>query len=188
MRDLVLFLGAVLFFLVPAVAVFRRARREFAVAERVSVPTFIIALFAYTALAAGVFGASWLGAWPLPINPWISGVAGAILLLLGAAIHLIARLQFRSFRMTWGLASETLITSGIYGLIRHPQNFGWGLLLTGVALLGRSGVSLALTGLYILTCAVWLPVEETALARRFGSAYDRYRAHTPALIPFMRSR
>jgi protein-S-isoprenylcysteine O-methyltransferase Ste14 len=108
------------------------------------------------------------------------------LLLLGAVIHLIARLQFRSFRMAWGLESGRLITSGVYHFVRHPQNLGWGLLLTGIALLGSSGVALMLTGLYVLTSIIWLPVEEAALERRFGSTYSQYRARTPAFIPFTR--
>ena len=185
LRDLIIFIVALVFFLAPAGLAFQRARRELAQAERVSITTFILALSGYTALAAGVILASWLKAWPLSINPFFSRIAGATLLLVGMAVHLTARLQFRSFRMAWGLESERLITSGIYRFVRHPQNLGWGLLLLGGALLGRSGVALALTGLYMLTCAIWLPVEESALERRFGSAYRRYRACTPALIPFV---
>ena len=186
MRDLFLFLGALAFFLVPAGTAFRRARYELALNERISVITFILALFAYAALAAGVAVASWLSAWPLPMGPLFSRPIGGGLLLLGAAVHLIARFQFRSFRMAWGLENKRLITSGIYRLVRHPQNLGWGLLLTGAGVLGRSGVALALTGAYVVTCIIWLPVEEAALKRRFGSAYNRYRAETPALIPFLR--
>ena len=177
-----------LFFLVPAAAAFRRARRELVVASRVSVITFILALFGYAALALGILFASWLSAWPLPVNSFFSSTVGAIFLLLGASVHLAARLQFRSFRMTWGLESERLITSGIYRLVRHPQALGWALFLTGAAVLGRSGVALALTAIFILTCVIWLPVEEAALDRRFGSVYRRYRDRTAAFVPLSRRR
>lgn len=99
-------------------------------------------------------------------------------------MYLTARFQFQSFRQTWGLQTDKLIVAGIYGLVRHPQNVGWGLLLAAVALLGRSGAALALIGVYGITCLIWLPLEEAFLARRFGEAYDAYRRSTPAVIPW----
>lgn len=151
-----------------------------------SVPTFALILLAYVALAAAVVSASLLNAWALPIHPSRSAAVGVTLSVLGAAVYLTARVEFRSFRMTWGLENQTLITSGIYRFVRHPQNLGWALLLVGVALIGHSGVALAFAGLYVLTSIIWLPVEEKALEGQFGATYRRYRARTPAFIPFMR--
>ena len=182
MRDFVLFVLCLGLFLVPASVAFRRAKAELELHERISMATFSAALFAYTALAVGVAVSSWLNAWPVPIIEWISQTLGVTLALAGAALYLTARLQLRSFRQTWALRTDKLFTSGVYRLIRHPQNLGWGLLLTGVALLGRSGVALALTAIYVVACVIWLPVEEAFLQRRFGSAYARYRQDTPALI------
>jgi protein-S-isoprenylcysteine O-methyltransferase Ste14 len=181
MRDFALFVVCFGMFLVPVAIAFRRAKSELELRERVSTATFIAALFAYTALGTGVVLSSWLNAWPVPILSWISQTLGVILMLAGAAVYLTARLQLRSFRQTWALRTDKLLASGIYRLARHPQNIGWGLLLTGVALLGRSGVALALTGSYLVTCLIWLPVEEAFLQRRFGSTYARYRARTPAV-------
>lgn len=180
--DFALFVVCFGLFLVPASVAFRRAKSELELHERISVLTFIAALFAYTALAAGVVLGSWLNAWPLPIIQGISRTLGVTFVLIGAAVYLTARLQLRSFRQTWGLRTNKLLTSGVYGLLRHPQNLGWGLFLTGAALLGRSGVALALTGSYIATCCIWLPVEEEFLRHRFGSSYASYRARTPAVI------
>lgn len=183
MTDLLLPVAFLAFFLVPAGMAFVRAKRELIVGGRIFTLTFALALFAYTALAAGVLLTSWLSVWRLPIGSF-SGPLGAMFLFIGATVYLVARFQLRSFRMTWGLSSDRLITSGIYSFVRHPQNLGWGLLLLGVALLGRSGAALLLVGVYVLACVIWLPVEETSLQQRFGEAYDRYRACTPALIPF----
>jgi protein-S-isoprenylcysteine O-methyltransferase Ste14 len=182
MRDFVLFFVCLGLFLVPAAVAFRRAQSELALHERISTATFSAALVAYIALAAGVVLSSWLNAWSVPIIPWISQRLGVTLVLVGAAVYMTARLQLRSFRQTWALRTDKLFTSGVYRIIRHPQNLGWGLLLTGVALLGRSGVALALTGSYIVTCLIWLPVEEAFLQDRFGSFYARYRERTPALM------
>ena len=181
MRDFALFFVCLGLFLVPAAVAFRRAKSELELHERISILTFTAALFAYTALAAGIVLGSWLNAWPLPIIKWLSEILGATLVFVGAAVYLTARWQLRSFRQTWALRTDKLFTSGVYRLIRHPQNLGWGLLLLGVALLGKSGVALALTAVYVVACLIWLPVEEAFLQRRFGSAYASYRAKTPAV-------
>lgn len=179
--DFTLFAVSLVLFLGPAAVAFRRARFELKRDERISAVTFSAALFAYTSLAAGVVLGAWLNAWPLPIIQWISQTLGVTLVLTGAAVYLRARLQLRSFRQTWGLQTDKLLTSGIYRLLRHPQNVGWGLCLAGIALLGRSGVALGLTGVYVVACLIWLPIEEAFLERRFGSSYARYRAQTPAV-------
>jgi protein-S-isoprenylcysteine O-methyltransferase Ste14 len=90
----------------------------------------------------------------------------------------VARWQFRTFRLTWGLSTDRLTTTGIYGISRHPQNLGWGLTLLGVALWGASGVALVLVALYAAACALWLPAEERALQARFGAVYAEYRRAT----------
>jgi protein-S-isoprenylcysteine O-methyltransferase Ste14 len=184
MKDFALFIIFLGAFLIPVGVAFRRAKIELKLHERISTATFSAALFAYIALAVGVVLSSWLNAWPLPIIDWIGQTSGMALVLVGAILYLTARLQLRSFRQTWALQTNKLFTSGIYRLLRHPQNLGWGFLLTGVALSGRSGVALALTGGYVVTCLIWLPFEEAFLERRFGSSYVRYRRDTPALIPF----
>lgn len=179
--EFTLFVVFLVLFLVPAAVAFRRTRFELKKEERISAVTFSAALVAYTSLAAGVLLGSLFNFWPLPINQWLGQTLGVTLLLAGSALYLTARLQLRSFRQTWALQTDKLLTSGIYRLLRHPQNVGWGLSLAGTALLGRSGVALALTGVYVVACLIWLPVEEAFLQRRFGSSYARYRAQTPAV-------
>jgi|SRR5256714_13320176 len=188
MRDAAYFVVSLGVFLLPASIAFRRAKTELEVNQRISMATFSAALFAYTALAGGIVLNSWLNAWPLPIIKWISRTSGAALLLAGAIIYLTARWQLRSFRQTWALETNTLVTWGIYRLLRHPQNVGWGFLLAGVALLGRSGAALALIAVYVVTSMIWLPIEEAFLERRFGSSYNEYRRHTPDLFTLPRDR
>lgn len=188
MRDFVLFLVFSTLFLVPGSFAFVRARSQLKLQDRISAGTFATALLAYTALAVGVILASFLNAWPLPVTPRLGRFLGAALGLAGAPLYLAARLEMRSFRPTWALRTDSLITTGIYRFLRHPQNLGWGLLLAGIALLGRSGVALALTGAYVLACLLWLPVEGAFRERRFGSSYARYRQCTAALIRFRARR
>ncbi|MFN2623255.1 MAG: isoprenylcysteine carboxylmethyltransferase family protein [Chthoniobacterales bacterium] len=195
MRDTALFAAGLVLFLGPSALAFTRARTELSGHSSISSLSFAANLFGYTALAIFVVVTSWKGAWQLPINPSVSETIGAILLTIGAALYLVARFQFHSFRKTWGLETRTLTTSGVYHFMRHPQSLAWGLLLAGIALVGKSGAALALTAAYILSCAFWLPLEEAALRRQFGSRYTQYwlgrprcpPSHADSLCGFVRS-
>lgn len=81
-----------------------------------------------------------------------------------------------------GLATGGLVTGGAYRLSRNPQNVGWALLLTGVALARRSGLGLGLTALFWGAFRAYVPLEEAFLERTYGEAYRRYRARTPRFL------
>jgi protein-S-isoprenylcysteine O-methyltransferase Ste14 len=78
---------------------------------------------------------------------------------------------------------HTLVTSGLYGAIRHPSYLG--LLLTGFgwALSFRSGVGVLLAALMIPLVIARMRSEEALLASEFGSEYQAYRARTSRLLP-----
>lgn len=150
--------------------------------------TFIAAYAAFTlhGLATALAGAT--GTWPvaLPIAwAWGLGVAAAA---AGAAVNVAGRLSFRSFRLMWGLDSDRLVTSGVYQVSRNPQCLGWLLIYMGLAIAGRSGAALLLSGAFLAGLWVWLPFEERALVERFGETYLRYRSGVPRLIGFPRGR
>lgn len=78
---------------------------------------------------------------------------------------------------------HTLVTSGIYGLIRHPSYLGRLVNSLGWSLAFRSGVGVVLTALLIPPLLARIHAEEELLHRRFGAEYDAYRARTSRLIP-----
>jgi protein-S-isoprenylcysteine O-methyltransferase Ste14 len=78
---------------------------------------------------------------------------------------------------------HTLVTTGVYGLIRHPSylgllgsSFGW-------ALAFRSGVGVLLVALLIPPLIARIDAEERLLRTQFGGEYDAYRRRTSRLIP-----
>lgn len=89
-----------------------------------------------------------------------------------------------SGRNTRTLAARTLNTTGMYSIVRHPLYLGNCLIWMGIALFPRSG-GLALT----VALAFWLYyerimfAEEIFLREKFGSAFDRWAAQTPAFLP-----
>lgn len=73
-------------------------------------------------------------------------------------------------------ASETLRTSGLYGVVRHPGYLGNVLLGLGWALVFRSTIGVALTVVWWLGFVFHALIEEASLERTYGIAYRDYKA------------
>jgi protein-S-isoprenylcysteine O-methyltransferase Ste14 len=78
---------------------------------------------------------------------------------------------------------HTLVTSGIYGVIRHPSYLGLLINSLGWSLAFRSGVGVLLTVLLIPPLLVRINAEEKLLHSQFRDDYNAYRSHTWRLIP-----
>jgi protein-S-isoprenylcysteine O-methyltransferase Ste14 len=78
---------------------------------------------------------------------------------------------------------HTLMTSGIYGLIRHPSYLGLLVNSLGWSLAFRSGVGILLTVLLIPPLLSRISAEENLLRAQFGDVYKAYCSRTSRLIP-----
>ena len=171
--------AGLLVFLVPGVYVLRKSGKDFEKKGRFATRTFSAVFLAYIGHGGFTVLAAWKSVWPLPIDREIAGIIGGVLIVVGAPIYIAGRKEFRSFRLTWGLAKGPLVTTGIYRFSRNPQTVGIVFVYGGVALVGGSGVALLLVTALLLGSVIWLPVEEAILQRLHGDVYERYRASTP---------
>jgi protein-S-isoprenylcysteine O-methyltransferase Ste14 len=78
---------------------------------------------------------------------------------------------------------HSLVTGGIYGVIRHPSYLGLLINSLGWSLGFRSGVGVLLTALLIPPLLARINAEENLLHSEFGDEYDVYRSQTWRLIP-----
>jgi protein-S-isoprenylcysteine O-methyltransferase Ste14 len=78
---------------------------------------------------------------------------------------------------------HTLVTGGIYGVIRHPSYLGLLVGSLGWALAFRSAPGVLLTALLIPPLVARIGAEERLLRTQFGDEYDAYRSRTSRLIP-----
>jgi protein-S-isoprenylcysteine O-methyltransferase Ste14 len=76
-----------------------------------------------------------------------------------------------------------LVTTGIYGIIRHPSYLGALVFVLGWSLAFRAGVGVLLTALLLVPLLARIRAEEALLRAHFGAEYDAYRSHTWRLIP-----
>jgi protein-S-isoprenylcysteine O-methyltransferase Ste14 len=80
---------------------------------------------------------------------------------------------------------HALVTSGVYGVIRHPSYLGLLINSLGWSLAFRSGVGVLLTLLLIPPLIARIDAEDNLLRAEFGDEYKSYCSHTSRLIPRM---
>lgn len=122
------------------------------------------------------------GLWRIEVSATLAVVVGGVVIVAGAAALAAGFYEFGSEARLTGMRNDELITDGIYRYSRHPQYLGISASLVGVALLGRSGLGLAMAAGLILIFLVYLPFEERFVERTFGERYRHYRDSTPLLL------
>ncbi len=80
---------------------------------------------------------------------------------------------------------HTLVTTGVYGVVRHPSYLGLLINSLGWSLAFRSGIGLLLTVLLVPPLIARIHAEERLLQSHFGREYDSYRARTWRLVPWI---
>jgi len=113
---------------------------------------------------------------------------GIPFLVVGVVVRIVARVtlgkQFSGHVQT--TESHTLITSGIYRLVRHPAYLGYSCLLIGFPVcFGSIGGFACAVASGIPALIYRIQVEETALLRWFGEEYQQYQERTDRLVPFL---
>jgi protein-S-isoprenylcysteine O-methyltransferase Ste14 len=78
-----------------------------------------------------------------------------------------------------------LITTGCYRWVRHPIYSGSVLAFAGFFLVFRSKLALIAVPVYLIGTLMRIADEERLFAETFGAEYERYRARTWRLIPFV---
>lgn len=146
---------------------------------------WVIAVFSLIGLLQ-----AFLPAWSDQKGIWtIDGDAvrwlGVILFAAGGALRLwpVFVLGNRFSGLVAIQPRHTLVTSGIYRVIRHPSYLGLLVSSLGWGLAFRSGIGVLLAALLIPPLIARIQAEERLLHSEFGAAYDAYRRRTSRLIP-----
>ena len=142
--------------------------------------------------AFGVIGllAAYLPAYTDRIGFWVIDGdfvrwSGVVLFAVGGALRLwpVYVLGHRFSGLVAIQPGHTLVTTGIYGVIRHPSYLGLLVNSLGWALAFRSGVGVLLAALAIVPVVARIRSEEALLHAQFGGEYEAFRARTSRMIP-----
>ena len=115
------------------------------------------------------------------IIPPLWNLLGIIPLGIGVAINLVADSAFHKTGTTVKPFQESsaLLTSGAFRISRNPMYLGFVLILVGVAILLRSSTPyLVIIAFAIFIDRVFITVEESMLAQKFGSSWVEYKQKT----------
>ena len=117
-----------------------------------------------------------------------STIAGFIIMWTGVLLRNYSiKLLGKHFTATIQLQQDhRLITSGPYGVIRHPSYLGALLAIIGIAVFLNSfiGVVVAFVAMMI-AYTIRIQAEEKVLKGLFGNVYTEYQQKTKKLIPYL---
>jgi len=110
---------------------------------------------------------------------------GVVLFAAGGALRLwpVFVLGHRFSGLVAIQPGHRLVTSGVYGVIRHPSYLGLLINSLGWALAFRSVIGVVLAALLVPPLAARIGAEERLLRTQFGDEYDVYCRRTSRLIP-----
>jgi protein-S-isoprenylcysteine O-methyltransferase Ste14 len=156
---------------------------------RIALTLVVFALAVASFAVIGVLDA-WLPAYTERHEFWTFGGdavrwLGVVIFAAGGALRLwpVYVLGNRFSGLVAIQQGHTLVTDGIYRVIRHPSYLGLLLNSLGWALAFRSGVGLLLTAVTLVPLVARIRAEERLLQSQFGAEYDAYRARTSRLVP-----
>lgn len=159
-----------------------RARHEWRRGDEISKTTGLFISSLYLLVGSLLVVALVEHPWPIGIPPAAALVIGGALVAAGIVLAATGFVPFGSIGQLYGVERGGLITDGIYRYSRNPQYTGIGIALLGSAILGRSGLALAVLAAYCVGIRVWLVVEEAHLQRAFGAQYTAYRKRAPRFL------
>jgi protein-S-isoprenylcysteine O-methyltransferase Ste14 len=134
---------------------------------------FILALMNYKVWFKNPFSPLQLISWALLIISLYAVIAGYLLLKKKGK-------PTANFENT-----SLLVTTGIYGLIRHPLYLSVFLLGTGVMLKNPEPVQLILGTVNLVAVYITSRIEENEMITKFGEKYRQYMNKTRMFIPYI---
>jgi methanethiol S-methyltransferase len=150
--------------------------------RRVVTPSLERSLYTWLASALFLLACWWWQPVPGELyrldEPWRwlaygAQAAGVLLALLGS--RALDVLDLAGVRPVLRARADhvPLMTTGVYGIVRHPLYFGWALLVFGAPDMTatRAVFAIVSTGY----CALAVPWEERGLVDVFGNGYEAYR-------------
>ena len=151
--------------------------------SRFGVGPKIVASVAGWAALAGALTYRFAGVCVIPgLHQAIVVTIAVILIAIGVPMWLIGAIAaMRAYNR------DQLVTSGVFGLVRHPMYSAWiVLILPGIALLTASWPFLLMPLVGYTVFKVLIHTEDEYLQNRFGQSYSDYRASVNEIIPIPR--
>merc|ERR1711879_902523 len=117
--------------------------------------------------------------------PTMTILCGAIMILQGTTLELLADIPLSNFKATRGdkkYDTSPILQDGVWALCRHPNYLGNTIAITGIAL--QTGIwwfGLVWFGIQTFWCYTQsMPAHEQYLAEKYGKHWDEYCKKVPS--------
>ncbi len=119
--------------------------------------------------------------------PLHTALVGVTILMVGWGVAYFAN---REIGENWSPTIEKtekqkLVTSGIYGIVRHPLYLSGLLILVGTNVYFSNRWAWLVTTLMLIVILFRIPIEEKHLKERFSEEYIAYKRRTKAILPWI---
>ena len=114
-------------------------------------------------------------------------ITGLVLFVIGVCIRFVGKRTLGKY-YSYGLRllpDHKLVTSGIYGYVRHPISLAVLVYDPGIPLIFSSLYGFLITLALIPLILYRVKIEERMLIEKFGDEYRAYMQRTKKLIPFI---
>ena len=157
--------------------------RGHAAAAILSATAMMLLLTAAVAFILNEASLDWFGRITLPGLPLAQALGAAALFAAGVCFIWGAISLGPSFRVALPETRQTLVTHGIYRVMRNPLALSVDLLATGVFLLATSWLSLASLIANLVSYEWKIRIEEVYLCGAHGKAYATYCIQVGRYLP-----
>lgn len=118
---------------------------------------------------------------------WIQ-LVGACLIIIGVLLADLGRIARGIIAPSWAMPENyQLVTTGVYGLVRHPLYLSYILISLGLFFLLAN---ILLLGCFVGLLCYYFPAkkEEVMLLERFRSQYEEYKSRVGIFFPKIRKK
>lgn len=114
---------------------------------------------------------------------FLDGYGAVLFMGLGGVLIVLGLVLLAKGWQAIHKADGGLVTHGIYGVIRHPQYAGLGLIIVGSLVQWPTLITLLMAPVLLITYYHLARREEQEMLARFGEAYQEYARQIPAFFP-----
>ena len=137
------------------------------------IPKLLVRVFAFFTFVVPIIVLPFTKGPKIAIPTGVALTAGIIILGTSFIIKILAQRQIGASPALKNKAK--LVTTGLYGIVRHPLYMSNGLLAIGMAVLLRSIFALLFFIPYFLSFLPLIHFEEKNLLEKYGEEYRKYR-------------
>ncbi|MCK4352428.1 isoprenylcysteine carboxylmethyltransferase family protein [candidate division WOR-3 bacterium] len=148
--------------------------------ENKRIPKFISRIFILLTFVAPPVVLPFTKGPKLAIPTSVALTVGTIILGINFIIKILAQRQIGAIPAL--KKKSKLVTTGIYGIVRHPLYMSNGLLAVGMAILFKSLYAILFSIPYTLLYLLIIHFEEKDLLKKYGEEYKEYKKRVPCKI------